>query len=86
MAAARLSFLLAIPTIFIGLFLTRSPFMMASNAPTDKPWANGPIKLITTPQYETKKVSTGAFALPSNPVNVCLKGKNSSLALTCLLG
>lgn len=48
--------LLVIP-ILIGLFLTRSPYMMATVAPSaSKPWADGPIKLVATPQYETKKV------------------------------
>jgi hypothetical protein len=56
MAGFRFPLLLAIPTILIGLFLNRSPFMMTSSAPS-KPWADGPMKLIETPQYKTKKVN-----------------------------
>ncbi|KAI0395268.1 hypothetical protein F5Y17DRAFT_424461 [Xylariaceae sp. FL0594] len=71
--------LLAIP-ILIGLLLTRSPFFMASVAPTEgKPWADAPIKLITTPQYQTKKTdifTTGAthMALLHNSI---FRGYNS---------
>ncbi|KAI1393172.1 uncharacterized protein F4822DRAFT_423634 [Hypoxylon trugodes] len=75
--------LIAIP-ILIGLFLTRSPFFMS--APTvdlaaadGKPWADAPIKLVTTPQFETKKTdifTTGAthMALLHNAI---LRGFNS---------
>lgn len=63
MPGLRLSFLLAIPTIIVGLLLTRSPFMMTSTAPSEgKPWADGPMKLIPTPQFQTKKV----LYLPGN--------------------
>jgi hypothetical protein len=49
--------LLAIP-ILIGLFVTRSPYLMSATAPAEgKPWADAPIALITTPQYESKQVS-----------------------------
>ncbi len=48
-------FILSIPFMVLGFLLTRSPFMMTSLAPT-KPWADGPMKLITTPQFLTKKV------------------------------
>ncbi|KAK8136785.1 hypothetical protein PG984_004725 [Apiospora sp. TS-2023a] len=71
--------LLVIP-ILIGLFLTRSPYMMATVAPSaSKPWADGPIKLVATPQYETKKTdifTTGAthMALVHNSI---LRGYNS---------
>ncbi|CAJ2505243.1 Uu.00g126370.m01.CDS01 [Anthostomella pinea] len=70
---------LAIP-ILIGLFITRSPFLMSAVAPTEgKPWADAPMKLITTPQYETKKTdifTTGAthMALLHNAI---LRGYNS---------
>ncbi|KAI1465097.1 uncharacterized protein F4812DRAFT_131467 [Daldinia caldariorum] len=75
--------LIAIP-ILIGLFLTRSPFFMT--APALDPaaaggvaWADAPIKLVTTPQYETKKTdifTTGAthMALLHNAI---LRGYNS---------
>ncbi|KAI8626414.1 hypothetical protein F5Y19DRAFT_222730 [Xylariaceae sp. FL1651] len=71
--------LIAIP-ILIGLFFTRSPFLMSALAPTDgKPWADTPMKLITTPQYETKKTdifTTGAthMALLHNSI---FRGYNS---------
>ncbi|KAI0156697.1 hypothetical protein GGR52DRAFT_196953 [Hypoxylon sp. FL1284] len=73
--------LIAIP-ILIGLFITRSPFFMS--APTvdvagGQPWADSPIQLVTTPQYETKKTdifTTGAthMALLHNAI---LRGYNS---------
>ncbi|KAI0026115.1 hypothetical protein F4780DRAFT_718553 [Xylariomycetidae sp. FL0641] len=71
--------LLAIP-ILIGLFLTRSPFFMSGVSPAEgKPWADAPLKLITTPQYETKKTdifTTGAthMALLHNAI---FRGYNS---------
>jgi len=51
----RPRFILSIPFMVLGFLLTRSPFMMTSVAPA-KPWADGPMKLITTPQFLTKKV------------------------------
>ncbi|KAI1424664.1 hypothetical protein F5Y12DRAFT_435070 [Xylaria sp. FL1777] len=71
--------LLAIP-ILIGLFITRSPLLMTSTAPDPaKPWADAPLKLITTPQFETKKTdlfATGAthMALLHNSI---FRGYNS---------
>ncbi|KAI8944479.1 hypothetical protein F4801DRAFT_571567 [Xylaria longipes] len=71
--------LLAIP-ILIGLFITRSPLLMTSTTPTpSKPWADAPLKLITTPQFETKKTdifTTGAthMALLHNSI---FRGYNS---------
>ncbi|GAP88250.1 putative hemerythrin hhe cation binding domain-containing protein [Rosellinia necatrix] len=71
--------LLAIP-ILIGLFITRSPLFMASTTPApSKPWADAPLKLIITPQYETKKTdlfATGAthMALLHNSI---FRGYNS---------
>ncbi|ORY57758.1 uncharacterized protein BCR38DRAFT_461052 [Pseudomassariella vexata] len=70
---------LAIP-ILIALFFTRSPYFMATTAPSEgKPWADTPIRLITTPQYETKRTdifTTGAthMALLHNSI---LRGYNS---------
>ncbi|KAA8635337.1 hypothetical protein SMACR_01557 [Sordaria macrospora] len=47
--------LLSIPFLIVALLLTRAPaFTMTSVAPT-KAWADEPMKLITTPQYATKK-------------------------------
>ncbi|KAJ3557002.1 hypothetical protein NPX13_g10019 [Xylaria arbuscula] len=71
--------LLAIP-ILIGLFITRSPLLMTSTDPEPtKPWADAPLKLITTPQFETGKTdifSTGAthMALLHNSI---FRGYNS---------
>ncbi|KAI0812867.1 hypothetical protein GGR55DRAFT_585567 [Xylaria sp. FL0064] len=71
--------LLAIP-ILIGLFITRSPLLMTSTAPMpNKPWADAPLRLITTPQFETKRTdifATGAthMALLHNAI---FRGYNS---------
>ncbi|KAI1265360.1 hypothetical protein F5Y18DRAFT_386293 [Xylariaceae sp. FL1019] len=70
---------IAIP-ILIGLFFTRSPFFMSAHPPADtKPWADSPISLVTTPQYETKQTdifTTGAthMALLHNSI---FRGYNS---------
>jgi hypothetical protein len=46
--------------------LTRAPFMMTSVAPS-KAWADGPLTLITTPQFQTKKVCAPMlYLLPGN--------------------
>lgn len=55
MAGPRTTLLISVPILIFGLLLSRAPFMMTSTAPS-KPWADGPMKLITTPQFETKKV------------------------------
>ena len=61
------SVLIVLP-ILIGLFVTRSPFFMTSEAPAaGKPWADRPIELITTPQYETKKVNHHKSSLLLTP-------------------
>ncbi|KAH6657007.1 hypothetical protein BKA67DRAFT_177335 [Truncatella angustata] len=70
---------LAIPILIAGFFL-RSPYMMAATAPAENtPWADAPIKLITTPQFETKQTdifTTGAthMALLHNSI---FRGYNS---------
>jgi hypothetical protein len=51
----RTKFFLAIPFLVLGYMLSSAPFMMTSVAPT-KPWADGPLKLVATPQFQTKKV------------------------------
>ncbi len=57
MSTVRLSLLPAIPTILLSLLLARSPFMMATTEPSGvTPWADGPLALVPTPQYEMKKV------------------------------
>ena len=48
-------FILSIPFIVLGFLLTNAPFMMTSVTPS-RPWADGPMKLVTTPQFLTKKV------------------------------
>lgn len=52
-----LTLFLGLATLIFGVFVTRSPFMMTT-APVSgsKPWADQPMKLVATPQYETKKV------------------------------
>ncbi|ROT39621.1 hypothetical protein SODALDRAFT_134403 [Sodiomyces alkalinus F11] len=72
--------LLAIPTILVSLLFSRSPFLMSSSPTTGaNPWADSPMKLITTPQYETNQAdlfTTGAthMALLHNSI---LRGYNS---------
>ncbi|RKU43491.1 hypothetical protein DL546_003705 [Coniochaeta pulveracea] len=78
--SSRLSILILIPTVLFAVLLSRAPFMMDSQAPsTSKQWADGPMKLVTTPQYQTKKTdifTTGAthMALLHNSI---LRGYNS---------
>ncbi|KAI5860610.1 hypothetical protein GGS23DRAFT_599418 [Durotheca rogersii] len=78
--------LIAIP-ILIGLFATRSPFFMSAAPAFDPaapeaaavPWADAPIPLVTTPQYETNKTdifTTGATHMALLH-NVILRGYNS---------
>lgn len=55
MASQRTRLLLAIPFMIIGFILSGAPALMSTYAPT-KAWADGPMKLVTTPQFETKKV------------------------------
>ncbi|KAK4193217.1 hypothetical protein QBC35DRAFT_480938 [Podospora australis] len=78
MAGPRSTLLLSIPVLIIGFLLSRAPFMMTSTAPS-KPWADGPMKLVTTPQFQTKKTdifTAGAthMALLHNSI---LRGYNS---------
>ncbi|KAL7625968.1 hypothetical protein AAE478_002737 [Parahypoxylon ruwenzoriense] len=74
--------LIAIP-ILIGLFVTRSPFFMTATtldpAAGGEVWADQPVELIVTPQFETGKTdifTTGAthMALLHNAI---LRGYNS---------
>jgi len=79
MANPRLiNVLLSIPFLIVGFLLTRAPFNMAA-LPPSKPWADAPMKLITTPQYLTNKTdifTSGAthMALLHNSI---LRGYNS---------
>ncbi|KAK4098601.1 hypothetical protein N658DRAFT_217898 [Parathielavia hyrcaniae] len=78
MDSFRTRLLLSMPFVVIGLILTRAPFMMTSVAPSN-PWADGPLKLVTTPQFETEKTdifTSGAthMALLHNSI---LRGYNS---------
>jgi hypothetical protein len=67
MPGQRTILFIAAQVLFAGfaLFLANSPFLNMSVSPTgSQPWADGPMKLVSTPQYETKKVSQlelGAF-------------------------
>jgi hypothetical protein len=66
MDSLRMRFILSIPFIVLGFVLTRAPFMMTSVAPS-KAWADGPLTLITTPQFQTKKVCAPMlYLLPGN--------------------
>ncbi|KAF7560089.1 hypothetical protein G7046_g4069 [Stylonectria norvegica] len=78
MSRVRIVVFLAIQTLLAAYFLNRSPYTMSSTPPT-KAWADGPMKLVTTPQYETKKTdifTTGAthMALLHNAI---IRGFNS---------
>lgn len=55
MASQRTTILLTIPFMVIGFIINGAPVLMSTYAPT-KAWADGPMKLVTTPQFETKKV------------------------------
>lgn len=57
MSRIRIALFFALQAIVAALFLNRSPYVMTSTAPT-KQWADGPMKLVVTPQYQTKKVSS----------------------------
>lgn len=67
-------------TVIFSAFLSRSPLIMTTTTPSgNKPWADGPMKLIITPAYTTKKTdifTTGAthMALLHNAV---FRGYNS---------
>ncbi|KAI9172180.1 hypothetical protein HJFPF1_01673 [Paramyrothecium foliicola] len=68
----------ALQALFLGSFVSRSPIMMASESPSTV-WADQPMRLIPTPQYQTKKTdifTTGAthMALLHNAI---LRGFNS---------
>jgi hypothetical protein len=60
MSGQRILLFIVAQALFAGLavFLANSPYLDMSASPTgSQPWADGPMKLVTTPQYETKKVS-----------------------------
>ncbi|KAK3329934.1 hypothetical protein B0H66DRAFT_466381 [Apodospora peruviana] len=78
MAIPKTTIILSIPFMIIGFLLSRSPNNMVSVTPSNA-WANGPMKLITTPQFQTKKTdifTSGAthMALLHNSI---LRGYNS---------
>ncbi|KAK4132008.1 hypothetical protein BT67DRAFT_132435 [Trichocladium antarcticum] len=78
MANLRLQLIISIPFVILGFLLTRAPFLMAS-LPPSKAWADSPIKLVTTPQFQTKNTdifTSGAthMALLHNSI---LRGYNS---------
>ncbi len=54
--------LLAVVSLLGTFFLNNSPYKMTSTAPT-KVWADQPMRLITTPQFETKKVNAQTHIL-----------------------
>ncbi|KAH7326447.1 hypothetical protein B0I35DRAFT_405687 [Stachybotrys elegans] len=58
----RLAIFVAVQALLIGVFVNRAPFMMESQ-PRRKIWADQPMRLIPTPQFQTKKndiFTTGA--------------------------
>lgn len=60
MPGQRIILFIAAQAFFAGLalFLANSPYLNMSFSPNaSQPWADGPMKLVATPQYETKKVS-----------------------------
>ncbi|KKA30582.1 hypothetical protein TD95_001096 [Thielaviopsis punctulata] len=75
-----LAVLLVLPAALISLFLSRAPCMMTSTTPTSGvQWADGPLKLVATPTYETKRTdifTTGASHM-ALVHNVILRGFNS---------
>jgi hypothetical protein len=68
----------ALQALFFGSFVSRSPFMMESNPPS-KEWADHPMRLIPTPQFETSK--TDLFTVGATHMNLLhtsiLRGFNS---------
>jgi hypothetical protein len=64
MAGLRLIAFFVVQTILAVLFFQNSPYTMEAPAPSKtSPWADGPMRLITTPQFETQKTdlfTTGA--------------------------
>ncbi|PKS08259.1 hypothetical protein jhhlp_005202 [Lomentospora prolificans] len=56
--------LVAALAVLLGVIFTRAPFMMASQPPSDKPWADGPMKLVQTPLY----LSTQRDATPKKDI------------------
>ncbi|KAK4451413.1 hypothetical protein QBC34DRAFT_55047 [Podospora aff. communis PSN243] len=78
MAGPRTTIILSIPFMVIGFLLSRAPYNMVT-LPPQNTWADGPMKLITTPQFQTKKTdlfTAGAthMALLHNSI---LRGYNS---------
>lgn len=56
---------LGLATLLFGVFVSRSPFMMTTApASGSKPWADQPMKLVATPQYESKKVWRTQLTVP----------------------
>ncbi|KAH6619339.1 hypothetical protein B0J18DRAFT_241861 [Chaetomium sp. MPI-SDFR-AT-0129] len=54
MGSFRTRLILSLPFVILGFLLTRAPFTMTSVAPS-KPWADGPLTMIATAQFQTKK-------------------------------
>jgi hypothetical protein len=57
MSSLRLGLRVFFPSILFASSISRAPFKMDSAAPSTQ-WADRPMKLITTPQYQTKKASS----------------------------
>lgn len=64
MAGPRFSPFLTCAILAFGFLISRAPFMMTTRPASEaKPWADGPIKLVSTPQYTTKKVGLISVSL-----------------------
>ncbi|KAF2178209.1 hypothetical protein K469DRAFT_718307 [Zopfia rhizophila CBS 207.26] len=80
MPGPKLEYFVALIVVAIALLYSLNPLMAEQKAPSPgKPWADGPLKLVKTPMFETKKEDTwtkGAshMALLHNAV---LRGYNS---------
>lgn len=71
MRGLKLSYLIPILGLAIGFFYSKysqSTLMATQKAPTQgKPWADGPLKLVTTPMFELKKVGGAPDSYPESP-------------------
>ena len=73
-----LTLFLGLATLLFGVFVSRSPFMMTAEPVSgSKPWADQPMKLVATPQYETKKVWHPRLAIPGTHGLPIERGRDS---------
>lgn len=55
MVLAIVSTIFVLQTVLFGVFVSRSPWLIDTTLPKTV-WADEPMELITTPQFETRKV------------------------------